>query len=1076
MLDLIITIFVLFLLILLCITTLFIVLFIIYVNKYNKTKRELKQAFSRIFFLENELYRRNVAPPVNQPDTVNVVTTPATAPCNSTTYASAPITSPISSQTPHDATVYSNTPVQSQAVYSTTPPTQSKNIASKQSFSTITIILILGAFFLNIAGLIFATNTWDSLPQFGKIATLFSFSLIFFMLSIVANFKLNLDKTAMVFHTIGSFFLPITVIAGGFLSVFGSWLNITGDGRYLFMAISTFLLMISTFIGGKLYKSRFLVHITLASLSATLFFIIYQFTQDINIASIAIGIYSFVLIILPNIIKKDENGYIGIILSELTLFSVYNTIILSLFPLMGADIGYISMAATAIFAICYLTSAATTKQHAGNTIAFIIFLTISMYSLISPTDITDLSIWVVCVISIPMILAAIGFFTQRLTDILAIASFVLTIIGTMFLLIFALFSGPTLESFIVNMILLIELILLIYFKRHDKMSVRLKRILPILLIITTSIGVNYAEIEWDIDATLILSIALILYQLIYILVPKLNIRTIASDITFLTTITFLSLVNSDNLGYTEFYLWFIIMLLLLCISLISFIKARTAIKITSLSIFTFILLLTVLNILYYDITSSFFIVAAGLIMSVIAILLFYSHQMRLVATVYSAMSRFALFILAIMLYAEIEVITPILVLAIIISLFHSYKMNSSKNIIIASLIFILGLPIIPTKFIDPITFSEYILFMLLGAFIITLIATLISLKNNIFYRAYEVTGRYSFYTLLTILLIIADSNIISFIISPLALIYIGILFYSKGKRLHLIAPTAIYSLLFISTIRYTFDIDLADYANAIPMVYAGFMLIYILASKFIPSKPLYDKDYNSSNIDIFPFIRAAMSVVLFMMTLNEYCGWLGYVIALLGIFSILRPKQPTVFRYFIYSINTLIGLIAIGHGLALQTLVHIPDLISTELVLILCVAFPVILIYIWSHHTPKTVLARNAYKSLTYITIAITSLSYMILLADIHEVFDALFITITAIIILVVSFILRHQPWFVMSLVTTIICMIFMSGRYWESPIWWVLMLCCGILLITLGVANELKKQKEPVTENKKWLNSDWKL
>ena len=1041
-------------------------MWIVYAVKYKNTKKELNRVYSEIRNSRtvNTAQKNESISPAPIVDAANVPNVPVSVP-------------PVASTPNINQGIYSsmqaeaNQPMASRQLASTEPIARQANSTPnwkpspaprKHSVSTISIILILGAFFLNIAGLIFATNTWDSLPAIAKIPTIFIFSIIFFLMSSIAYYKLDLDKTGMVFHTIGSFFLPITLICGGFLSVFGNWLSTTGEGNFLFFGIAALLLMISTLIGGKIYMSKFLVHTSLISLSIALFFIIYQFTHNFSITSIIIGIYSFIVIILANIIKKNEDTYSELILLELPTFSFYNTILLSIFPIISlfeslsdSDFRFFTMTATAIFAACYLTNAIMSKNYIGNSITFMSFITFSLCSLISPKSSEASAALILCIITIPMVLSILGVLPDGLKKVFAIMSNICGLFGLIIFFMFTLFAPASLELFIVFAIFTIEFMLLIYFKRKEKIAIKLKYLLPILLITVSIMGCRLACEESFTTLLLSLSTMILIYQIIYITATKLNLRSVFTDISFLVAILIMGICNSTDIivnhfismDYTMIYTF--TTLVLICASLINFIKSSNVVRIISLTIFTLLLLMISGAMYVIAQEPALFILLSGLIITSTSIIIIYAKQFKLVGIIYSIIARLSLIPLMALLYYNIEILTPFVLLFIIISLVAGHRHTSKADIIIGLMAFTLGLPLIAEDILGDISFREIILFMILAAFIISGISFLLKAKKCQSYIEYGLTSKYSLLVLTTLGFISIYTDLLYLGIITIGLIYTGISFYRSRNTYPLILPITL-NVISLAT-------NFGD--NMTYIICSILMLVLIALSYILHREKIVDKYY----FDIFIVPKILLALIIFDAILIDEFYWFGYLVVALGIFSILRLNHSSTFKKIIYSILILLGLIAIVD----QGLFTVPRLIETEYFVLLFISYPVCLSLLWK---------GNVRKVIQIITTVATAIEYIVLFSSISGLFDALFIAITALLMLVISFIFKTKKWFILSLVISIVSIILMSSIYWNTIGWWIFMVSGGILLIVLGTTNELKNQRAAkMGIKKKRFMSEWK-
>jgi len=97
----------------------------------------------------------------------------------------------------------------------------------------ITWLLTLGVVLLLIVGLVLATSNWDQMGSSLKVFSISFVSLFFLGLSWLLGSLLNIEKTAFAFLTLGSLFVPITVLSIGYFELLGSYLSLTGEGNEL---------------------------------------------------------------------------------------------------------------------------------------------------------------------------------------------------------------------------------------------------------------------------------------------------------------------------------------------------------------------------------------------------------------------------------------------------------------------------------------------------------------------------------------------------------------------------------------------------------------------------------------------------------------------------------------------------------------------------------------------------------------------------------------------------------------------------------------------------------------------------
>ncbi|WP_186576812.1 SCO7613 C-terminal domain-containing membrane protein [Aquibacillus kalidii] len=208
------------------------------------------------------------------------------------------------------------------------PKTQTPEQARERN---ITWGLILGVIFLLIGGLVAATSTWELMSPLLKVFTLFGVSLFFFGLSVVSSKLLKIEKTAFAFLTLGSLLIPITVIAIGFFELFGTYLSLTGEGRYLLGIIGTLLpLPLYMRIGHK-HQSKLFVWITYIFLSLLVGFLVASTKVNIDVFYLLIMVYNGLMLFGYHRFKAKK--ILDLFIKELPRFAQLNLVLSTLLML-----------------------------------------------------------------------------------------------------------------------------------------------------------------------------------------------------------------------------------------------------------------------------------------------------------------------------------------------------------------------------------------------------------------------------------------------------------------------------------------------------------------------------------------------------------------------------------------------------------------------------------------------------------------------------------------------------------------------------------------------------------------------
>ena len=161
-----------------------------------------------------------------------------------------------------------------------------------------TLSLCLGAVFIMISGLVFATTTWKILPNFIKLISLAIFAVLFYVASFVAYKKLDIIRTAKTFYVLGSIYVFVFVLAAGYFRLLGEYLSIRGSGRFLLFFIGMFFTEISLIYGLKLFREKWYGYICASGVSICFGLLVYTFTYEIKSLSFYYGIFAVVLIMI----------------------------------------------------------------------------------------------------------------------------------------------------------------------------------------------------------------------------------------------------------------------------------------------------------------------------------------------------------------------------------------------------------------------------------------------------------------------------------------------------------------------------------------------------------------------------------------------------------------------------------------------------------------------------------------------------------------------------------------------------------------------------------------------------------
>ncbi|GAB3048299.1 hypothetical protein [Virgibacillus ainsalahensis] len=199
----------------------------------------------------------------------------------------------------------------------------------------ITWSLNLGVILLLIGGLVLATSTWEMLSNWVKTGLIGLVSVLFFGLAYVTMRVLKIEKTAFAFYVLGSLFLPIVILSAGYFGLFGSYFSFSGEGRFLYGAAGSILILpVYLFLSFKL-ASRLFVWFSYVMLSVFAGFLIASLYLPADGFYLGIMVFNAALILAWQILKKQDRYQLftkefvhylqgNLILSTLLMLVFYN--------------------------------------------------------------------------------------------------------------------------------------------------------------------------------------------------------------------------------------------------------------------------------------------------------------------------------------------------------------------------------------------------------------------------------------------------------------------------------------------------------------------------------------------------------------------------------------------------------------------------------------------------------------------------------------------------------------------------------------------------------------------------------
>lgn len=206
-------------------------------------------------------------------------------------------------------------PIQ-QTAYATKPQyTYNQPVSQpKKKIPVMNVVFLIGVIFIVVAGLIFATTTWNVLPGFAKAAIIAFLIVFFFGVSFFSRKILSLKQTGLTFYSLGCLFIPLAFLGVGYFELLGHYFSVQGDGRYLLSLFASICLTAACGFGVKIYQAKLFIWTTYFAGTGIIVSGIWQILRADDTRVLALAVYCLVVMLLTKIIKKMENIFLAMFL------------------------------------------------------------------------------------------------------------------------------------------------------------------------------------------------------------------------------------------------------------------------------------------------------------------------------------------------------------------------------------------------------------------------------------------------------------------------------------------------------------------------------------------------------------------------------------------------------------------------------------------------------------------------------------------------------------------------------------------------------------------------------------------
>ena len=186
-----------------------------------------------------------------------------------------------------------------------------------------TAILITGAILIVLSAIVFLTSTWNVIPNILKTMVLVLLAFVFAGASKIAKTKLKLEKTASTFYYIAISYIPIVFISISIFKLFGEYLSIYGQGKYIYYAFSCLATALIYWCESKRSDKPNLKLASIVISNFAIAFLVRNFTTNLACTITGAGIFSLVLNFL---MQEKDTKYKITVFTELIIMSIASLI------------------------------------------------------------------------------------------------------------------------------------------------------------------------------------------------------------------------------------------------------------------------------------------------------------------------------------------------------------------------------------------------------------------------------------------------------------------------------------------------------------------------------------------------------------------------------------------------------------------------------------------------------------------------------------------------------------------------------------------------------------------------------
>ena len=237
-------------------------------------------------------------------------------------------------------------------------------------------ILIAGALLIIISAITLLTSTWEYSHDIFKTIIISFMFLVFLGSSYIAKDKLKLKVVSKVFLYIALAYLPLIFLSISLFSLFGYYLSIDGEGRYIYLAISSVLLSVIYFISMRKHNDILISIYGNIFQLLSIIFLSLIFTSNAFVVIFMLSIYTLIYSLFD---IKNKYYYSLKIDKIILLIYTITLFVISLFVGLGnINIFYILSLIIDIFLVYFIVGKLFNKMNTYDWIYPLLIIIISL--------------------------------------------------------------------------------------------------------------------------------------------------------------------------------------------------------------------------------------------------------------------------------------------------------------------------------------------------------------------------------------------------------------------------------------------------------------------------------------------------------------------------------------------------------------------------------------------------------------------------------------------------------------------------------------------------------------------------